>query len=61
MSDSKICSKCGGEMEIGYIHNAPFWTRGRSTFGFKKEGRLFAYKCKNCGYVDFYFEAKAEG
>jgi hypothetical protein len=20
------------------------------------DGRVFAYKCKNCGYVEFYFE-----
>jgi len=39
MSDNKTCPKCDEEMEIGYIHNAPYWTRGRSTFdqSWKKE------------------------
>ncbi len=56
MSDDKKCPKCGGEMEVGYLHNAPYWRHGRSSIGFGWDGRVFAYKCKNCGYVEFYFE-----
>jgi uncharacterized Zn finger protein len=56
MSEVKKCPKCGGEMEVGYLFNAPYWTRGRSRWSFGWDGRVFAYKCKNCGYVEFYFE-----
>jgi len=56
MSEAKKCPKCGGEMEVGYLHNAPYWRRGRSILGFGWDGRVFAYKCENCGYVEFYFE-----
>jgi uncharacterized Zn finger protein len=56
MSEVKKCPKCGGEMEVGYLFNAPYWTRGRSRWSFGWDGRVFAYKCKNCGYVELYFE-----
>jgi uncharacterized Zn finger protein len=56
MSEVKKCPKCGGEMEVGYLFNAPYWTRGRSRWSIGWDGRVFLYKCKNCGYVEFYFE-----
>jgi uncharacterized Zn finger protein len=56
MSEVKKCPKCSGEMEVGYLHNAPYWRHGRSILGLGWDGRVFAYKCKNCGYVEFYFE-----
>jgi hypothetical protein len=56
MSEAKKCPKCDGEMEAGYLHNAPYWRRGRSILGLGWDGRVFAYKCKNCGYVELYFE-----
>jgi predicted nucleic-acid-binding Zn-ribbon protein len=56
MSEVKKCLKCGGEMEVGYLLNAPYWARGRSRWSFGWDGRVFAYKCKNCGYVELYFE-----
>jgi uncharacterized OB-fold protein len=52
----KKCPKCGGEMEVGYLLGAPYWRRGRNLIGTRWEGRVFAYKCKSCGYVEFYFE-----
>lgn len=52
----KKCPKCSGEMEVGYLHNAPYWRHGRSLWNIGWDGRIFAYKCKNCGYVEFYFE-----
>jgi hypothetical protein len=52
----KKCPKCAGEMEVGYLHNAPYWRRGRSIWGFGWDGRVFACKCRNCGYVEFYCE-----
>jgi len=55
MSEVKMCPKCNGEMEVGYLRDAPYWKRGRSIIGLW-DGRVFAYKCKNCGYVEFYFE-----
>jgi hypothetical protein len=29
-NEVKKCPKCGGEMEVGYLHNAPYWRRGRN-------------------------------
>ena len=33
MSEVKKCPKCGGEMEVGYLDNAPYWRHGRSILG----------------------------
>ena len=30
MSEVKKCPKCNGEMEVGYLNNAPYWRRGRA-------------------------------
>jgi predicted nucleic-acid-binding Zn-ribbon protein len=59
-SDVKKCSKCGGEIEIGYLPGAFSWSAGKSLWSIKKSLRIFAYRCKKCGYVEFYTE-KREG
>ena len=56
MSEVKKCPKCGGEMEVGFLNNAPYWRNGRSHWGFGRDGKVFGYKCRNCGYIEFYFE-----
>lgn len=48
------CPKCGGEMEIGYLNDAPYWRRGRSLIAVGRCPRIYAYACKNCGFVEFY-------
>jgi uncharacterized OB-fold protein len=55
-NEVKKCPKCSGEMEVGYLQNAPYWRRGRSRWSIGWDGRVFGYKCKNCGYIEFYFE-----
>jgi len=59
-SDVNKCSKCGGEIEIGYLPGAFSWGAGKSLWSIKKPLRIFAYRCKDCGYVEFYTE-KREG
>ena len=56
MSDVKKCPKCGGDMEKGHLRDAPWWRQGESLLqvGFGK--RIFAYRCKNCSYVELYTE-----
>jgi predicted nucleic-acid-binding Zn-ribbon protein len=54
MSERK-CPKCGGDMEEGFLAGAPHWKSGRGIFG-GKGYRIFGYRCKNCGYVEFYTE-----
>ena len=61
MNEVKKCPKCGGEMEVGYLQNAPYWRRGRSLWrAFGWNGRLFAYKCRNCGYVEFWGDKEGD-
>jgi len=62
MSESEIkkCPKCGGNREIGYLPGAFSWSAGKSLWRIKKSSRIFAYRCKNCGYVEFYTEEKKE-
>jgi uncharacterized OB-fold protein len=43
-------------MEVGHLHNALYWRNGRSTLRFGLDGKVFGYKCRNCGYIEFYFE-----
>ncbi|HEX4667630.1 MAG TPA: PF20097 family protein [Chthoniobacterales bacterium] len=69
MSDDPKCAKCGGGMERGFlasrsldytkpddwVSGAPetslwFGTKVRS----KEHHQLSAYRCRDCGYVEFY-------
>ena len=52
-SEIKKCPKCGGEMEEGFLPGAPHWKPGRGIFGLRGY-RIFGYRCKNCGFVEFY-------
>ncbi|MCJ7560619.1 PF20097 family protein [Candidatus Bathyarchaeota archaeon] len=54
MSEVKKCPKCGGEMEIGHLSNGYYWRRGTSRWTMQFGERIFAHKCKHCGYVEFY-------
>lgn len=56
----KKCPKCSGEMEIGYLHNAPYWRRGKSLLQLGFGPRVFAYRCEHCGYIELYTEKKRE-
>jgi predicted nucleic-acid-binding Zn-ribbon protein len=56
MSEVKQCPKCGGEMEIGLLSSAYYWTQGKSRWTTGIGPKVFAYKCKNCGYVELYVE-----
>jgi predicted nucleic-acid-binding Zn-ribbon protein len=60
MSDVKKCPKCNGEMEVGYLTGAPYWKRGRRFWGSGMDSKVFAYKCRTCGYTEFYCEALAK-
>lgn len=40
-------------MEEGFLPGAPHWKPGRSIFGLRGY-RIFGYRCKNCGFVEFY-------
>jgi len=55
-SEVKKCPKCGGEMEAGYLRDAPYWRRGKSLLQLGFGPRVFAYRCKNCGYIELYTE-----
>jgi predicted nucleic-acid-binding Zn-ribbon protein len=52
-SEVKKCPKCGGEMEEGFLPGAPRWKCGKPLFGIGGY-RLIGYRCKNCGFVEFY-------
>jgi predicted RNA-binding Zn-ribbon protein involved in translation (DUF1610 family) len=62
MSEGEIkkCVKCGGEMDIGHLDGATRWVRGRDYLVLRIGDRIWGYKCKNCGYVEFYAESKKE-
>jgi predicted nucleic-acid-binding Zn-ribbon protein len=60
MSEIKKCPKCGGNMEAGYLSNAPYWRRGRSLFAIGWAGRIFAYKCRQCGYTELWGDKEGE-
>jgi len=55
-SEVKKCPKCGGEMEMGYLRDAPYWRRGKNLLQLGFGPRVFAYRCKNCGYIELYAE-----
>lgn len=56
MSEKEVkkCPKCGGEMDVGFLPGSPWWGRGESLWSFESPTRIFAYRCKKCGYVEFY-------
>jgi predicted nucleic-acid-binding Zn-ribbon protein len=56
MSEVKKCPECGGDMEKGYLRDAPWWRQGESLLQLGFGERIFAYRCKNCSYVEFYIE-----
>ena len=56
MSEARKCPKCGAEVEVGYLSNAPRWRRGRSLWSIGWGERVFGYTCRNCGYIEFYLE-----
>jgi len=39
----------------GFLPSAPHWKAGKGILG--KTYRIFAFKCVNCDYVEFYVEA----
>ena len=51
----RVCPKCGGEMEEGFMPGAPYWKPGKGLLGLTVY-RIFGYICKKCGYVEFYTE-----
>jgi predicted nucleic-acid-binding Zn-ribbon protein len=53
-SQFRKCPKCSGNMEAGFLSNAPYWRRGRSLFSIGRGERIFAYKCKQCGYAELW-------
>jgi predicted nucleic-acid-binding Zn-ribbon protein len=62
MSEKEVkkCPKCGGAMEKGYLPGAFSWSAGESLWSIKRPSRIFAYKCENCSYVEFYTGKKKE-
>jgi hypothetical protein len=62
MNEVKKCPKCNGEMEIGYLRDAPYWRKGTSLWQVGFGTRVYAYRCKSCGYIELYAEKeKAAG
>jgi predicted nucleic-acid-binding Zn-ribbon protein len=59
MNEVKKCPKCNGEMETGYLRDAPWWRKGTRLPALGFGPRVFAYKCKNCAYIELYAEKKA--
>jgi len=55
-SEVKKCPKCGGEMETGHLSGAYYWRHGRSMWTMETGKRAFAYKCRNCGYVELFVQ-----
>jgi predicted nucleic-acid-binding Zn-ribbon protein len=56
MSEVRKCSKCGGQMEIGYLPGAFSWSAGKNLWRIKDSKRIFGYACRKCGHVEFYLE-----
>jgi hypothetical protein len=56
MSESKKCPQMqrgnGGRLPT----QPPVLEAWQKQLGFGWDGRAFAYKCKNYGYIEFYFE-----
>ena len=43
-------------MEIGYLRDAPWRTKGTGTPQIGFDPQVFAYKCIDCGYIELYAE-----
>jgi predicted nucleic-acid-binding Zn-ribbon protein len=56
MNDSRKCPKCVGELEEGYLVRVDsaktiVWRM----FGVNlRSHKVFAYRCRSCGYVELY-------
>ena len=69
MALKDTCTKCGGEMIRGRLYTvAQERTTPEKQFGYvnweaaneKKFDGLFAYRCNNCGYIEYYAERKTK-
>lgn len=57
MSETKMCPKCSGTMELGNLGRYVRWFSGRFSWpgSWTQLGKnVSAYRCKNCGYVELY-------
>ena len=54
VSEAKKYPKCGGEMEVGYLRDAPWWRKGKSLVQIGFGPRIYAYKCKQCSYTELW-------
>ena len=69
MSTSKICPKCESKMERGRLYTvaSDFATMSKM-FGYvnweatgeKKFDGLYAYRCGDCGYIEYYAERRTK-
>ena len=69
MTAKGTCSKCGGEMVRGRLYTvAPEQSDPDKMFGYvnweaanaKKFDGLFAYRCGECGFIEYYAEKKSK-
>ena len=67
MTVPTICVKCGGEVRRGRLYTPKGGrSEGQHIFDYvnweaadeRKFGGLFAYKCEECGFIEFYVERK---
>ena len=67
MTDVKNCPKCTGEMRKGRLYTPHkkevvekdfFDYVNWKAVDHKKFGGVFAYKCEDCGYIEFYTESQ---
>jgi predicted nucleic-acid-binding Zn-ribbon protein len=61
MSEVKKCPKCDGEMIKGSKENLErnfACTRGEPNPEVPQTKKVQSYYCKNCGYMEFYREAR---
>ncbi len=68
MVDTKKCTKCEGEMRKGRLYTPHSDTHEQKDYiGYVnwkavdegKFGGVFAYKCDNCGFIEFFVERPA--
>jgi predicted nucleic-acid-binding Zn-ribbon protein len=58
MSEIKKCPKCGRELELGQVRDAPYWRKGIRLLDIGFGERIFAYRCASCGYIELYAQKK---